>query len=161
MISNPTHPRPNRNRVLRRVAAAAVVVALGIAAASMLRGHTMSGVPADLDYGTVRTTAEGVYVVAIEPSMIPVPVNRLHTWTLVITGPDGSVVTGAHVHVDGDMLQHGHGMPTTPVVTGELAPGRYLVEGMKFQMGGWWVVDVTVDGPAGVDTARFNLLLSR
>jgi hypothetical protein len=61
--------------------------------------------------------------------------------------------------VDGDMLQHGHGLPTQPRVTENLGGGRYLVEGMKFKMGGWWVVDVRITADGVTDTVRFNLLL--
>lgn len=38
------------------------------------------------------------------------------------------------------MSQHGHGLPTRPQVTQNLGNGDYLVEGTKFQMGGWWVM---------------------
>ena len=38
--------------------------------------------------------------------------------------------------VDGDMPQHGHGLPTRPRVTRNLGNGDYQIEGVKFQMGG-------------------------
>jgi hypothetical protein len=31
------------------------------------------------------------------------------------------------------------------------------VEGMRFNMGGWWVVKFRVDAPAGPDSVVFNL----
>jgi hypothetical protein len=64
------------------------------------------------------------------------------------------------ISVDGDMPEHGHGLPTRPEVTRYLGNGDYLVEGMKFQMPGWWVMDfdVTVDGQS--DQVHFNLLLN-
>ncbi len=57
------------------------------------------------------------------------------------------------------MPQHGHGLPTRPQVTKNLGNGDYLVEGMKFQMGGWWVVDFTIDTAGKHDTVRFNMIL--
>jgi hypothetical protein len=57
------------------------------------------------------------------------------------------------------MPQHGHGLPTQPLVTAYLGDGTYLVEGMKFQMGGWWVVDFTIEANGQSDTVRFNLSL--
>jgi hypothetical protein len=30
---------------------------------------------------------------------------------------------------------------------------------VKFNMPGWWVIDLTIDGPAGHDTVTFNLVL--
>ena len=37
------------------------------------------------------------------------------------------------------MPEHGHGFPTVPEVTEYLGDGKYLVEGLKFSMPGWWV----------------------
>ena len=62
------------------------------------------------------------------------------------------------------MPGHVHGLPTKPRVTSQLAPGVYVVEGLKFQMRGWWVIDLAVsdehsgnsDNP---DNIRFNLTL--
>jgi hypothetical protein len=57
------------------------------------------------------------------------------------------------------MPQHGHGLPTQPQVTQSLGNGDYLVEGMKFQMAGWWVVDFNIDSAGQRDNVRFNLIL--
>jgi hypothetical protein len=116
--------------------------------------------PADLDLRTTRATAQQRFVVAYTPSINPPPINQLHTWTVRVTTPDGQPVEGAHITVDGDMPQHGHGLPTRPQVTRALGDGRYLVEGMKFQMSGWWVADFTVtDADGQTDTVRFNFVL--
>ena len=40
-----------------------------------------------------------------------------------------------------------------------LGPGDYAVEGMKFNMGGWWVVKFRVAADAGRDSVTFNLKL--
>jgi hypothetical protein len=37
--------------------------------------------------------------------------------------------------------------------------GRYLVDGMKFSMGGYWVVDVAIDSSNGADVVSFELRL--
>jgi hypothetical protein len=57
------------------------------------------------------------------------------------------------------MPGHGHGLPTQPAVTQKLGNGDYVVEGMKFQMTGWWYVDFGVTGSKGSDTIRFNFIL--
>lgn len=137
----------------------------GIVAGSLLLVLTvvgwlwMSYVPSDLDLSTTLPTENGLYTVSYEPSQTPIPVNQLHTWTLTLTSADGQPLEHAHVSVDGDMPQHGHGLPTRPVVTEYLGEGRYLVEGVKFQMGGWWVMDFVVESDAGTDKVRFNFVL--
>jgi hypothetical protein len=115
---------------------------------------------ADKDTSTVQFSAQQRFQVAYTPSVNPPPINQLHTWTLRVTTPEGRPVEHAQIAVDGAMPEHGHGLPTRPQVTQELSAGTYLVEGMKFQMGGWWVVDVAIAGPDGQsDTVRFNLVL--
>jgi hypothetical protein len=119
----------------------------------------MSYVPSDLDYSTTLPTENGLYQVSYEPSQNPIPVNQLHTWTLTLSTATGEPLDHAHISVDGDMPQHGHGLPTQPLVTEYLGDGSYLVEGVKFQMGGWWVMDFVVESGAGTDKVRFNFIL--
>ena len=117
--------------------------------------------PSNLDFSTQLPTVQQHFVVSYAPSINPPPINQLHTWTVRVTTPDGQPVEGATIAVDGDMPQHGHGLPTRSQVTRYLGDGRYLVEGMKFQMGGWWVADFTITDASGqTDTVRFNFVLS-
>ena len=50
-------------------------------------------------------------------------------------------------------------MPTQPEVTADLGGGDYQVEGMEFQMGGYWVIDVSVTANDETDTIHFGLEL--
>jgi hypothetical protein len=84
-------------------------------------------------------------------------INELHEWVLHIETVDGEPAAGAIVSVNGDMPAHGHGMPSEPQVTADLGGGDYLVEGMSFQMGGYWIVDVTVTFEGQTDLVRFGL----
>jgi hypothetical protein len=85
------------------------------------------------------------------------PINVVHEWVLHLETPDGEPIEGAAVSLNGDMPAHGHGMPTQPQVTADLGGGDYRVEGMSFQMGGYWVVDVTVTADGQTDLIRFGL----
>ena len=115
--------------------------------------------PANLDYSRVRTSVGGQYHAAIKPEGDSIPQGKLQKWTLHLETATGSPVDNATVTVDGGMPQHGHGLPTKPVVTRHLGNGDHLVEGMKFNMGGWWVVKFHVNTTAGVDSVVFNLKL--
>jgi hypothetical protein len=83
----------------------------------------------------------------------------MHQWTLHIETADGKPVQNATIKVDGDMPQHGHGLPTSPRVTKYLGNGDYLIDGMKFQMGGWWLMDLTITADTQIDAVHFNMLL--
>ena len=57
------------------------------------------------------------------------------------------------------MPEHNHGMPTQPQVTQNLGGGDYRVEGVQFQMGGWWTITFDIDAGGVQDTVTFNLQL--
>jgi len=116
--------------------------------------------PPDLDQALTRPTAERRFVVAIHPLNEPVAINQLHAWEVKVTSPAGAPVLHAAIDVDGGMPQHGHGLPTQPRVTRELGDGRYLVEGMKFSMPGWWELKLRVRSPQGeADQVTFNKVI--
>ena len=74
-------------------------------------------------------------------------INRMHSWILHIEDATGNAIEGAIVDVEGGMPEHNHGLPTKPQVTEELGGGDYKLEGMRFHMGGYWeiVVSITTD----------------
>ena len=128
--------------------------------ASLIQGCAhFAGPPENLDYSRTRLSEGGVYRATIHPQADPIPQGRLHAWTLHIETADGTPVEVAEIGVDGGMPQHGHGLPTRPRVTRALGGGDHVVEGMKFNMGGWWVVSFPVRSAAGADTLVFNLAL--
>jgi hypothetical protein len=141
-----------------RAAAARALVALGSAA--LLTGcMRTASAPSNLDYSRTRTSEQGLYRAAIKPDGDTIPQGKLQKWTLHLDAASGAPVSAARVSIDGGMPQHGHGLPTRPRVTRELGNGDYLVEGMKFNMGGWWVVKFRVASEAGRDSLVFNLKL--
>jgi hypothetical protein len=154
-----TSPKSRTLRVILWIAAiigGLVLVSAVWMAAMMSR---MSDVPSDLDTSTTRESENGLYRVSYTASTGRIPVNQMHEWTLHVETADGTPVENATISVDGDMPAHGHGLPTSPRVTQYLGNGDYLVEGMKFQMGGAWVMDVTITADGQTDAVHFNMLL--
>ena len=149
-----------RRTTLKRLGIVAGAIVLALVAAAIGLAAWMSYVPADLDLSTTRRSAQGVYRVSYQPRRGPIAVNQIHAWTLHVETADGRPVTGATITVDGDMPQHGHGLPTAPQVTADLGNGDYLAEGLKFHMPGWWVMDFTISAGGQTDTVRFDLLLN-
>jgi hypothetical protein len=149
-----------RYMVQARRAAGAFILMSGVAAAAC-GGITEldATLPPAQEFGLgPRTSADGRFVAQVEPRE-PIRVNRLHAWRLDVRDRDGNGVAGASVTVDGGMPQHGHGLPTRPRVTEDLGHGGYEVDGMRFNMGGWWVVTFRITTPAGTDIVTFNLML--
>ena len=65
----------------------------------------------------------------------------------------------AEIVVNGGMPQHDHGFPTSPQVTEELGDGEYLVEGVKFNMAGWWEMTLAITANGQSDSITFNIVL--
>ena len=89
----------------------------------------------------------------------PLRKRALQTIYVVITDRDGHPVDGATIAIDGGMPQHGHGLPTAPRVSEALGGGTYQIDGVRFNMGGWWEFRLHIATPAGSDTITFNLSL--
>jgi hypothetical protein len=115
--------------------------------------------PQDLDYSRTRTSASGAYRATIEPQGDTIPKGKLHRWTQHLETMSGAPVDSATIAIDGGMPQHGHGLPTKPRATRALGHGDHVIEGMKFNMGGWWVVKFRVAAAQGADSVVFNLKL--
>ena len=91
--------------------------------------------------------------------MNPPDINEIHSWTLHVETPDGQAVEGATVSIDGGMPQHNHGFPTSPEVTQDLGEGDYLIEGVRFNMTGWWEMKFAIEAGGQTDTVTFNLVI--
>ena len=138
----------------------AIRTQVALALSSLLTGCMVSAqAPMNLDYSHTRTSQSGIYRATITTPGDSIPTGKLQSWTLHLETADGAPVDAASVSVDGGMPQHGHGLPTKPQVTRALGNGNHLVEGMKFNMGGWWVVKFRVSSTAGSDSLVFNLNL--
>src|SRR5687767_11425175 len=137
------------SRRLASMAVFATATAVVMAACSTL--------PGNLDLTLQHPSAQGKFVVTMEPPASGPVINQMHTWQVRLASPDGTPVSQADIGFDGGMPQHGHGFPTKPRITRELAPGVYALEGMKFSMTGWWDMRLAVRAGDVTDTAVFNV----
>lgn len=139
--------------------AVAVFLVVGLAACShalMMFGRGAKK-PAATEFGLgPRTSAAGRYVATLTPEQ-PLRVRKLQRVRVTIADANGQAVDGAKITIDGGMPQHGHGLPTRPRVTRALGNGVYEIDGVRFNMGGWWEFQLSVDSPAGSDRVTFNL----
>ena len=142
-----------------RLYALAVVALLLVSLGAYIAAPVAGPSKLDVDQSRSRTTANGLYLAAIEPEVPVIEQGALHSWVLTVKTPDGAPVGDARVEIDGGMPEHNHGLPTAPEMTEHLGEGRYRIEGVKFSMRGWWELKLDISSPAGLDTATFNLVL--
>ena len=99
------------------------------------------------------------FQVLFSSKLDPITINTMHAWILHIENRSGEPVIDARVQVSGGMPKHDHGLPTRPLVTRNLGNGDYLLEGLKFHMGGQWQVILTIQQGAVSDSVTFELNL--
>ena len=122
----------------------------------MMHGRSVSR-PVATEFGTgPRASAARQFTATLQPDQ-PLRPRRMQTVRVAITDNTGRPVDDATIHVDGGMPQHGHGLPTRPRVTRALGDGLYEIEGVRFNMGGWWEFKLAISAPAGTDVVTFNL----
>ncbi len=113
--------------------------------------------PAPADRPQQKPSVDGHFLVTLAPDIVPVPMNRIHSWTVTVSTPEGQPVTGARVSFDGGMPDHDHGFPTRPRVHGETDAGRYRIDGIKFSMSGWWRMELGIAAGERIDAVVFDL----
>ncbi|MGI9486707.1 MAG: FixH family protein [Geminicoccaceae bacterium] len=119
---------------------------------------TEQGMPDGFDTEMSKPSEDGRFQVSIQPAVDPAPLNEIHTWLVEIKTPDGEPVSEADVSFYGGMPLHGHGFPTQPRIAGEIDPGLYALEGIKFSMGGWWTMGMGIVTEGSTDRVGFNMI---
>jgi hypothetical protein len=146
---------------MKRLIAALILAAAAVATTGCATLMTMIGKgptkPAASEFG-LGPRAGSLYTATLEPPQ-PLRPRKLQTVQVRIMDASGQPVDGATITIDGGMPQHGHGLPTRPRVTRHLGAGVYQIEGVRFNMGGWWEFKLAISTPAGSDRVTFNLAL--
>ena len=153
--------RIDKSMMRRTVLVLAVVaVAISMTACShvmMMIHGTGATRPAASEFGLgPRASAEGRYIATLEPAK-PLRPRQMQTVRVSVRDAEGRALDEAQISIDGGMPQHGHGLPTRPRVTRNLGDGIYEIEGVRFNMGGWWEFKLAIAGSRGADTITFNL----
>lgn len=115
--------------------------------------------PDGLDRSLTRLSERGLYRATLSPDVMPITTAQMHAWTVTLQTVAGVPVTRAGMRIGGGMPQHGHGLPTAPQMTKNLGDGRYLIEGVKFNMRGWWTFEIAIADAVGADVVIFNIVL--
>jgi hypothetical protein len=136
---------------------AAAVSATGCGHLMMMAHGTRVARPAAIEFGIgPRASAARRFTATLAPDQ-PLRPRRLQTVRVAIADATGRPVDDARIDIDGGMPQHGHGLPTRPRVTRALGDGLYEIEGVRFNMGGWWEFKLAISAATGADVVTFNL----
>lgn len=150
--------KPDLQRAAALVVVAAAALSLTACSHAMMMIHgTGAKRPAAAEFGLgPRPSAQGLYIATLEPER-PLQPRQMQAILVTIADRSGQAIEGAAFTIDGGMPQHGHGLPTRPRVTAALGSGCYRIEGVRFNMGGWWELKVSITSDRGTDVVTFNL----
>ena len=141
------------------LAVVAAVAATGCSHAMMMMHGKNVARPAATEFGPgPRASASHQFTATLQSDQ-PLRPRTMQTVRVAITDAAGMPVDDATIQVDGGMPQHGHGLPTRPRVTRALGNGLYEIEGVRFNMGGWWEFKLAIKAASGSDVVTFNLAL--
>jgi hypothetical protein len=145
-------------RTVLTLATLAVAISMTACSHAMMMIHgTGAKRPAASEFGLgPRPSVGGRYVATLEPAK-PLRPRQMQTVRITVRDAEGRAIDEAQISIDGGMPQHGHGLPTRPRVTRNLGDGIYEIEGVRFNMGGWWEFKLAIAGARGADTVTFNL----
>ena len=116
-------------------------------------------VPDGLDRSRRHASDGRRFLVSIHNTERWTALNRIHNWTVTVLTTDGKPVEDAAIDFDGGMPAHNHGFPTKPRVTKHIGGGTYLIEGVKFNMTGWWEFVFRIRAGEAEDRVRFNVVI--
>jgi hypothetical protein len=140
-----------------------ILVGILVALSALAGGHVLmmrrAPMPAASEFGLgPRTSNAGLYTATLLP-IEPLQKRKLQAVQVAIADANGAPVQHANITIDGGMPQHGHGLPTQPKVTKQVGNGVYEIDGVRFNMGGWWEFKLSVTTDSGTDLVTFNLKL--
>lgn len=123
----------------------------------LLSNHAFAESPNQDQTNQTRISTNGTFHVTVDSWLKPLKLGRMHAWTADISTEDGKPVTDAVIKVGGGMPIHNHGFPTQPEVTKQIENGKYLIEGIKFSMGGPWVLFLDITSNGETDSVAFDI----
>ncbi|MGE0704995.1 MAG: FixH family protein [Vicinamibacterales bacterium] len=148
-----------RTAFVAALAVVTLVAATGCGHVMMMMHGKNVARPAATEFGTgPRVSASRLFTATLQSDR-PLRPRRMQTVRVAITDAAGVPVDDATIQIDGGMPQHGHGLPTRPRVTRALGNGLYEIEGVRFNMGGWWEFKLAINAASASDVVTFNLAL--
>lgn len=105
-----------------------------------------------------QSSKKGIFNVAIYPlEARDVVIGQYHPWVITIKNKQNQPVNDARIAVGGGMEAHGHGLPSKPRVGKYLGDGKYLIEGLLFNMSGQWTLVFAIQTGDNLDQVRFDI----
>ena len=166
VLSAPSRLSPAAARLPLLVAAAAIIVAVVLTAATPITGSTVSpptpgaiegAAQADL---TLRPSHDGVYRAEVATAPRAIHLGESGTWVFRVTRRNHRRLAGATVELQTRLVDRGDSATAT-LPARYVGAGRYEVRDVRLTQPGWWNLALTIRGARGTDSLAFNVVLDR
>ena len=107
-----------------------------------------------------KTSEAKHFTITIAPQQGRYTIGEYHQWIIEVKNSAAKPVENAQITMGGGMVGHGHDLPSQPVVTRYLGEGKYLIEGVLFNMMGDWTLLFAIQTPSVADRVRFDIALT-
>lgn len=104
-------------------------------------------------------TEDSLFNLSLYPQTGDPIIGDYQNWVVEVKDGNLQGIENAEIALGGGMSAHKHGLPSQPKVTKYLGEGKYLIEGMLFNMAGKWTLLVSVRKGRFLDTAEFEMNL--
>ncbi len=85
------------------------------------------------------------------------PLHKMHHWHLKLKSLNDVALSGAQIDISGETLDHPHALPTSPRITKEIEPGHYILDGIKFDRQGDWLLKLSIQANNVRDSISFKI----
>lgn len=142
------------------IAGVLAAVSLALAAALAVTNYIPRADPDISELSNRAVSYNGTYTIYYKSELDPIVANREHKWTLHIEKKGaGLALDFARVFVSGFTVPDSHPLPAQPRVTRMLGNGNYLMEGVKFDRPGEWVLYFYTVFGSDYDTVEVHVLV--
>ena len=88
---------------------------------------------AGLEHAVTQDSEQGLYKLTLYSNESPIPLQKIHSWSLHVEYVKGAPVDRLKIFVFGGMPMHRHGFPTKPRISDHQGTGNFRIDGIKYE----------------------------
>ncbi|MAE71698.1 MAG: hypothetical protein CME06_14675 [Gemmatimonadetes bacterium] len=127
-----------------------------LAVLCLLQGCDLMAGPDTDDQSATLLTEGGLFMVTFVPLPNPIPFNQLFELDVRVEDLGGAPARDADLSVFASMPFEGHAIDSDPIVI-ERGDGGFVVQGMRFDRRGPWLLELWVDDGVNFDRAAVEI----
>lgn len=110
-----------------------------------------------IDYPLEVLSETQLFLVRYQPTPNPIPLNEeFSIQSMIYDNADhNTALQGLSVDINAEMPEHQHGMPQLPTINEE--DGKWIADGMLFQMEGYWEIHMYITHENQSEIATFQV----